>query len=136
MRTALGCGGGGGGKTIRIRVASFDAFTTATFQIEVFRVVKSCSVLVGDQRFRVKMEAAWTSETLVSYQNTTRLHNPEDLDLRHLVVISTKASRKGNVSPHVIRLSLYTGLNKQHYMKYVRNDADKYSLIYMQDGSL
>jgi hypothetical protein len=33
--------------------------------------------------FNLKMEAAWSSETSVSYQSTTRRHNPEDLDLKY-----------------------------------------------------
>jgi hypothetical protein len=54
-------------------------------RVEVFWVVTLCIVVVGYECFifRVKMKAARRSYTLVCYQNTTRRHNPEDLDLKH-----------------------------------------------------
>jgi uncharacterized sporulation protein YeaH/YhbH (DUF444 family) len=44
------------------------------------------SVTVRYQRFNgeAEMKAARTSETLLSYHNTTRRYEPEDLDLNHL----------------------------------------------------
>jgi hypothetical protein len=70
-----------------------DTVNRKTLQVEVFWVVTPCSVVVEYQRFRdtccvylhftLKMEAALSSETMVSYYNTTWRHNPEDLDLKH-----------------------------------------------------
>jgi hypothetical protein len=49
----------------------FEVFTAVKIQVEVSWVVTPCIVVM----------AVWTTETLVSYHNTKRRHNPEDLDL-------------------------------------------------------
>jgi hypothetical protein len=68
--------------------------TLSSIQSEVFLVVTPCSDVVGYQRlrgpsypFRVKMDAALSTGTLVSYYITTRRHNPENHDLNFFAVI-------------------------------------------------
>jgi len=48
------------------------SWNTTPFQVEVFWVMTPCSVVV---------KVARPFEALVTYHNTTRPHNPEDLDL-------------------------------------------------------
>jgi hypothetical protein len=50
--------------------------------VEVFWVAMPRNVVVGYLPFTLKMQVAWASETSVSYHNTTRRHNTEDLELK------------------------------------------------------
>jgi len=59
-------------------------------QVEVFWVVTLHSVVVGYRHFvgphsifRVKIETARTSETMVSYYNTMQCHSLKHLDLKY-----------------------------------------------------
>jgi hypothetical protein len=54
-------------------------------KVEDFWVLTSCRVVVAYQcfvslcclQFTLKMEAEWTSETVIAYNNSARRHNPK-----------------------------------------------------------
>jgi hypothetical protein len=97
---------------------SFEAFTAVKIQVQVFWVVTLCCVVVGYQRFRgscclqlhfiLKMEATYSSETLVSY-NTTQ----------HGVTTQKTWTWKVSQSPHPEdggRIDFWhVGILPQHY---------------------
>jgi len=65
--------------------------------IEHWGRVKSCLSEVHAAIFKMKVEASWTSGTLVSYHNIIRRHNSFDVDLNFHRHENLKSLPKGGV---------------------------------------
>jgi len=80
------------------RKSNFGTFTTVMFEVEVFWVVPPCSVLVGYRRFRVSyyLHLQYSLKRWYpTYHNTTRHHNPEDLDLKLRSILRKASNLRG-----------------------------------------
>jgi len=67
--------------------------------------------MVGYQRFTLKMEAAWTSEMVVTYHNATQRHNPVELHLKRKKLFYFTLSRWKLFSNDIIRFENGNKLN-------------------------
>jgi hypothetical protein len=69
------------------------------------------------------MEAARSSETLVSYQNTTRRHKPEDLDLDKslaaMLVLLCMTHLDVNYNCKVFEITWHDETNMSYHCEYV-----------------